>query len=227
MIKYLLKPFLLSLAIIAGFMVTSKVIGNGCQELYGGYGGRECPRGEVMIDKLVWKPETKGGEGVFVDNLGTEDHKFTATQEIIFRLTVKNISDVLLDKVEVRDRLPGDLEYISGPDGASFNSDSREIYFEVKDLEANESRDFEIRAKVKTADMLPQDKSLWCVVNEAEARIPENTDTDTSQICIEKPIVEELPDTGPMDWLLILGGSGVFGIAGITMIKRAKSLVRA
>ena len=223
--KSLLKPFSIAFATLLLFFVASRiVVGDECQQLYGGYVGGLCPRGEILIDKLVWNPTgSKGGTGVFVDNLGTNDHKFTATQEIIFKVIVKNVSNVLLDKIDVVDTLPVELEYVSGPDGASFNKDTREIRWEVKDLEANASRDFEIKAKVVTADRLPQDRSLTCVVNAAEASIPENADGDTSQVCIEKPIVGELPDTGPAEWMLVIGGSGVFGIAGLTLIKRSRA----
>ena len=221
MLKILVKPLLISLAIVAGFFVASRVTGQECQQLYGGYVGGPCPRGEVLIDKLVWNPTAE----TFVDNLGTGDHKFTATQEIIFRVTAKNTSSVFLDKIDVVDTLPAELTYLSSP--GTFDASTREIRWEVTGLEAGESRDFEIRAKVVTADKLPSDRSISCVVNAAEARIPENTDRDTSQVCIEQPIVGELPDTGPMEWLLVLGGSSVLGITGLRLMKRSKALTSA
>ncbi|MBI2009859.1 MAG: DUF11 domain-containing protein [Candidatus Chisholmbacteria bacterium] len=218
MTKLLVKPLLLALGVLAGFFVANSVLSSGCQELYGGYAGGVCPRGEVLIDKLVFKPGDKGTEGVFVDNLSTSDHKFTATQEVIFKLTVKNTSSVFLDKIEVKDVLPNEFEYVSGPEGASFDSSTREIKFDVKDMKAGESRDFEIKTKVVTADRLPEGQTT-CVVNVATAHIPEDDDKDTAQVCIERPVVEKLPEAGPGEWLVVLGASSVAGVAGLKFLN--------
>lgn len=222
MIKLLFKPFLIAIAVVAGFFVATRVISSGCTELYGGYGG-VCPKGEVFIDKKVWMPSDKGIEGTFVDNLTTTDHKFTATQEVTFRLTVKNTSLVFLSSIEVKDVLPQEFEFVSGPDGASFDANTREIKFEVKDMKAGESRDFEIKTKVVTADKLPQDK-ITCVVNVATAHIAENDSKDTAQVCIERPVIEKLPEAGPGEWLVVLGVSSVAGVAGLKLLKRSKAL---
>lgn len=212
-----LKPLFLTGFILASLLVAAKVTtGQECQQLYGG--GQICPRGEVLIDKLVRNP----GSGNFVDNLGTNDPKLAAGQEVTFRLTVKNVSAVLLDRVDVFDILPAELEYVSGPNGATYDANSRELRFVVENLAANESRDFEVKARVVGADRLPTDRSLICVTNRGEARIPENTDVDTAQVCIERPVVGELPSAGPAEWLLLLTGSGVLGAAGLKLIKLGK-----
>lgn len=217
--KALIKPLLIATALVAGLVVTRTVSGDGCQELYGGYGGGTCPRGEVMIDKMV-----KNSTGVYVDNLGMNDPKLAAGQEVTFRLTVKNTSNVLLSSVNVVDVLPEKLEYVSGPEGASYNKDTRELTFVVRDLAANASRDFEVKAKVVGVSQLSSGDRVICVVNTAEARIPENTDRDTAQVCIERPIVPSLPKTGPAESIMLLMGSVTMAGTGFTLIKRARAI---
>ncbi len=218
MAKTLVGSIFLSLAIIAGLAAVTKVTGQECQQLYGG--GQICPRGEIAIDKLVKNPST----GNFVDNLGTSDPKFAVGQEVTFRLTVKNVSSVTLGTVDVFDILPSELEYVSGPDGATYDANTREIRFAVHDLEANAARDFEVKAKVVGADKLPQDQSLVCVINSGEARIAENTDKDTAQLCIERPIAGKLPETGPAEWMLVLTGSGIMGVTGLKLLRRSQKI---
>jgi len=222
--KTVLKALAVSVLIISGFLVANSATGQECPQAYGGAYGGSCPRGQVLIDKLVWMPYKDGGK--FVDNLGTQDYKFTATQVVTYKIRVKNTSSVKLGTVEVKDWLPVEMEYVSGPDGATYRSENREVYFEVKDLGPGATRDFEVKTRIVTADKLPQDQSLMCVVNTADARIPENTDRDTAQVCIERPIVSELPDSGPAEWMLVLGGSGAFGIAGLSLMRRAKKIAK-
>ena len=170
-----------------------------------------CHTGDVTIDKKVQNPQSF----VFVDNLGSSDARFGVGQEVTFRLTVKNVSDVLIDKVDVFDFLPVELEYVSGP--GTYDVNTREVRFSVEQLSPNASRDFEVKAKV--AQNLP-DRSLITVVNKAEVRLVGETDKDSSQLVIEKPFAGGLPATGPAVEVM-LTVSGLLGTAGIVLMKRA------
>ncbi len=180
------------------------------------YGGEVCPTGDVTIDKKVQNPQ----DSIFVDNLGINDPRFKEGQEVTFRLTVKNVSDTLIDKVDVFDFLPAELEYISGP--GTYDINTREVRFLVEQLGPNASRDFEVKAKV--AQNLPN-RSLITVVNKAEARLVGETDKDSSQLVIERPFAGGLPATGPEVWTLVLGGSSLSTALGLALMKRAQSLI--
>ena len=203
-----------TLALAFGIGLGVLVLANPVSAQYGcpnAYGGEVCPTGDVTIDKKVQNPQSF----VFVDNLGSSDARFGVGQEVTFRLTVKNVSDVLIDKVDVFDFLPVELEYVSGP--GTYDVNTREVRFSVEQLSPNASRDFEVKAKV--AQNLP-DRSLITVVNKAEVRLVGETDKDSSQLVIEKPFAGGLPATGPAVEVM-LTVSGLLGTAGIVLMKRA------
>ncbi len=207
MTKTLIKPLAISLGVLSIFFAGSQVKSRECQKLYGG--GEICPKGEVMIDKLVWNVPG----AVYVDNLGVNDYKYSVDQEVMFKLKVKNTSSVFIDKVDVFDFLPEQVEYLEGP--GTYDKNTREVRFEARDFDAGEVQEFYVKAKVKSNENV-------CPVNKAEARIAENTDSDTSQFCIGKPVVAKLPEAGPADSLMILLSSGMAGFAGLKLIKKSK-----
>lgn len=174
-----------------------------CETQYGG--GEVCVRtGQIQINKKVWDPSSSQ----FVDNLGITTHKFTAGDEITFRLEIKNVGDATFDKVSVTDTLPDFLEKISG-----------DLTFEISDLTVGETETREIKAKVVSADKLPSDKSIICVVNTAEVTANSDHDKDTAQACLEKKVlgVKTFPAAGPENWLIILSLSLLTGLAGISL----------
>ena len=127
----------------------------------------------------------------------------------------------------VRDTLPSYLTYVSGPDGddvenISYDSGSRVLYFEVVDLEEDETRDFYFKAKVVSEGSLP-DGSV-CVVNHVKAEANDRIDEDTAQICIKSKVlgVTVMPPTGANDSLVILMEAlGMVVLGGLTL-KAAK-----
>lgn len=190
----------------------------GCVQVYGG--GIVCPEGKVFIDKKVRNPET----GSLVDNLNPNDPRFSPGQEVVFRLTVKNTGTVKLDKLEVKDTLPDFLEFVSGP--GSFDVSAKTLSFVVENLEVDQSREFEVVARVTGAGNLPSDQGLFCVVNSVEARVDDRLDRDTSQLCLQKPVlgVTTLPAAGPESAVLFGLFTAISGLLGITLLRRAKAL---
>ena len=183
-----------------------------CETQYGG--GQVCVKtGELQINKKVWDSQNQ----TFVDNLGITSHKFTGGEEVIFQIEIKNVGDETFDKVDVQDTLPNYLELSSG-----------KLFFTIENLEPGESETREIRAKVVSADKLPNDKTLICDVNTAEGWTDDKKDKDTTQICIEKRIlgVTQLPPTGPKDWLIISLLLLTSGLLGIYLLISRKKLQR-
>ncbi len=177
-----------------------------CETQYGG--GEVCVKtGELQIDKKVWDPQGN----TFVDNLGLTSYRFSAGEEIVFKLKIKNVGDKTFSEVEVKDTLPEFLVLTSG-----------DLSFKITDLTPGETEEREIKAKVVDADKLPADQSTVCVVNNAETWTGDERDKDTAQVCIEKKVLGVTPVTGPANGLAILTLSVIAGIIGISFLKFSK-----
>jgi len=172
------------------------------------YGGNEvCVKtAELQLDKQVWNKNSSS----FVDNLGLTTYKFTSEEEVIFKLKIKNVGDKKIDTVYVKDTLPNYLEHTSG-----------DLEFEIKDLEVNQTKEHEIKAKVVKKDKLPDNQNIICVINSAEAWSGDEKDSDTAQICIEKKVlgITTTPPTGPNHWQIILSIALISSIIGLYLLK--------
>lgn len=167
------------LSLLSLFVIVTPVVADTtCQPVYGG--GQTCVQvGNVLINKTVKNPQT----GVFVDNLGVNDPKFSPDQQVPFQLIVTNTGNSTLSKVTVKDTLPQFVDYVSGI--GTFDQSSKTLTFEVSDLKANESRTFNLVAKIVSVGALPSDQSVVCVVNQAQATANNQTSADNSQFCIQ------------------------------------------
>jgi uncharacterized repeat protein (TIGR01451 family) len=162
---------------------------------------------EISIDKKVKNPNTDD----WVDNLLSSDYQFVPTQEVQFKITVRNAGNRALDDVKYKDILPDYVSHVAGDLEDTF------------DLDIDQEKVFELKAQVKGEDDLPNDQNLICVVNKAEAWIDEDTDSDTAQICIRQEgeiLGATLPKAGPEDNLILLLGSGIFALAGWALFKK-------
>lgn len=184
-----------------------------CETQYGG--GQVCVRtAELQIDKEVFNPQ----ENKFVDNLGITSHKFAPSQEIRFKLIIKNVGDANFSRVTVTDTLPSLLELTAG-----------QLSFELTDLGPGQSQEREFTTRVVSGDRFPSGQNTVCITNVAEARADSQHDRDTAQVCLERPGVgpaptvpptkKELPPTGPENAILLLFGSLLAGGAGVYFIR--------
>jgi len=211
-LKFNLIAFLLFLATFNIILAKPSFASVRCETQYGG--GQVCVKtGELQINKKVWDPQ----EQIFVDNLGITSYKFTAGEEIIFQIEIKNVGDETFDKINIQDTLPNYLELSSG-----------ELFFTIENLEPGKSEIREIRTKVVSVNKLPNDKTLICEVNTAEGWTDDEKDKDTAQICIEKRIlgVTNLPPTGPKGWLIISLLSLSSGIIAIYFLKNSQKQIQ-
>lgn len=241
----MLKTFatIASLTAFSLFAAPIVLAGENCQPQYG---SQECPNVVVTLDKKVLDPrsddsdETKGGESQelsYVDNITSSDteRRYSPTERIIFKLTVKNTSDQNVSNVVIRDKVPVDaVSNISG-DG-SFDTNTQVVTINVGDLSAQEEKSFYITGTIVGADRLPSDQDVVCAVNQSEVIVSGTTvDEDNATFCIEKgrgtvtkggkpvhpsPDVTSTPPTGPAALALIpIAGSAIAGF-----ILRRKSL---
>ena len=186
-----------------------RVYADYCTTQYGGQ--TSCQPSDLLIDKEVQNPITKE----FKENLSS-DSTFSPGADILFKLTIKNVSGETFNPVVVKDVLPSYLTFVSGP--GTYDAASRTLTFTLNNVIAGETRTVQIIAKV-----LPTTASFVCVNNYAEARadIVGRFDSDTAQFCIQTNVlgVTTLPVAGYNDLLLLLPFAGL-GIAGFALLKK-------
>jgi uncharacterized repeat protein (TIGR01451 family) len=204
------------------FLASSSVFAQYGQ--YGQYGGL-VPAKTILIEKMVGTPtQTKGvtDQLDYVDNLSPSDPRFAPGQQIVFRLKVKNTSEMTLTDVQVRDFIPEFLTPVSGP--GSFDAASRTVTFDAGDFAVGEEKVYFLTNKISAQDQMPVDKGIICKINKVEASTSNVFDEDSAQFCIEKQVqgVADVPAAGPELGLILMGLElGLLGI-GITLKKRAK-----
>lgn len=219
MLKKVLTSTAFALALTAGtYSVANAAGGSNCQIIYGG--GEVCQKQvSFTLDKKVQSP-TKGGQ--FVDNLGMNDARFAPNSTVTFSIIVKNTGSTKIDSINVKDELPNYLTANSG------NYD-----YTITNLEPGKEHKVSLTAKTASAENLPSDKAITCVVNTVKAtENTGNTAQDSTQLCIEKqitnvpskvfetPNMKTTPSTGPeMLSLLALIPTGA---AGLYLRKRSK-----
>lgn len=192
--------------------ITSKVSANGgCVPVYGG--GVQCPPSpQIIINKTVKNPAT----GFFVDNLGPSDPKYRPQQVVTFHLTVKNPTDQTMNNISVSDKLPREVDFVSGP--GNFDQNSRTLNFSVDSLSAGESRVFEITGRTVHPALLS--KNVTCPVNAVDAKTSDKSDHDESQFCIQKEaVIPVVPKAGAETGLLLGLVSALTG--GIILRKKS------
>lgn len=176
-----------------------------------------CPGivGQLVVDKQVRNPVT----GVYVDNLGLQDPHYFADNAVFFRISVQNTSTTVLTRVTVNDYLPPFLSFVSG---GSYSANNRQIVFYFDNVAPNERRSTVIQVKVNPLSTLPASKSLLCPVNRVSAYATEGgTDSDSSQLCIQKTVMaQNVPQTGDPFGLVIGLGSLPMLLAGYQFGKK-------
>lgn len=200
-----------------------------CQPIYGG--GQNCPSVNIAINKTVQNPSN----GAFVDNLGVNDSKFSATQTVTFQIVVTNTGNSPIANITVKDVFPQFTNFISGP--GNFDNNSKTLSFEVTSLNVGESRTFTVQGQVVAENQLPQDTGVACVSNGAVATDNSSgaSASDNAQFCIQRQVlgttpsqqvvifppskVTQIPATGvnPLQFVALFAA----GLAGYVLRKKA------
>lgn len=182
-----MKKLILSIFVVGLFALTNRAYADVvCQPVYGG--GQNCiTTGNVAVNKKVCKPEIKDEckveRGDFVDNLGTNDPKFSANQTVTFQVSLTNKGSTTLLQTQVRDIFPGYVNFQSG--NGNFDQNTKTLIFTVDNLAPNETRTFTLQGKVVDTANLPE--GITCVVNQATATTNSGQmGQDNSQFCIQK-----------------------------------------
>lgn len=159
-----------------------------CAPIYGG--GQTCVQtGNILINKQVLNPMSNQ----FVDNLGVNDPKFGPDTTVTFQLVVTNTGNAPFSRVNIKDIFPQFVGFAGGP--GNFDGNSKILTFSLDNLNPGESRTFTVQGHVDTADKLPSDQAVVCVVNQAIANTNDNQRSqDNSQFCITKQVLAAAPE---------------------------------
>lgn len=157
-----------------------------CKPIYGG--GQTCDMaGNIMLDKKVQHPQS----GVFVDNLAVNDAKYLPDQPVSFQISITNTGSQTSGKITVKDRLPQFVAFVAGP--GNYDPNTKTLTFEISDLKSNEARTFTLTGKAVSANDLPKNQGVTCVVNQSQATTDGKTSQDNAQLCIEKQVLGVTP----------------------------------
>lgn len=192
-----------------------------CTQNYGG--GETCVNSYVFsIEKSVQTPGKAGG--AYVSNLSINDAKYSPTEVVSFKITVKNTSTQNIPTLTITDTFPQFLSYISGP--GSFDTNSKKLTITVTNLQPGQSQTYDITGKVAESNLLPSDQGIVCLINKAAATDSNGaTNTASSQFCVQKqvlgstPVLLTTPATGPEMLPLISLLPGALG--GFYLRKKA------
>ncbi len=210
----LVKNLVAVAALSAGLIFTGAASADtSCPHVY----GSSCPSGNISIDKKVRHPQS----GEYIDALSSSDSTYLPEQEVKFRVEVKNTGGQDLFDVKVEDTLPDFVDFLGGT--GDYDSHSKILRWTINKITPNESKFFEIRAKVKTAKDLPN-LSINCVTNFVRASKDNMSASDTSTFCIQTKILgvtQVLPKTGPTHTEVALLGSIIS--AGLAIVLTKKS----
>lgn len=185
-----MKKILGILTVFFLITVLTKGVSARCEQQYGG--GETCYEGELRLDKVVKNPSS----GTYVDNLFSSDPNFSADQEVWFKLNIKNTGSDDLNDIEVKDKFPNYVLFVSGP--GNWDDANKTLSWKIDHLSPGESKDYEIKGKIVSENNLPTDSGTYCVTNYGEAKKDDKSASDTSQLCIGKKVlgITTMPKTG-------------------------------
>jgi len=169
------------------------------------------PGRQILIEKKILNPENNK----FVDNLNLEQHIFLHEQDITFRVTVTNVVQQDLNNLQITDKLPDVLNFISTSFG-DFDKNNKVINIKLDKLKIGESKTFEVKTKVRPEGDLPN--TTTCQDNLARVTMGNMVEEDTSRFCVARqvmPATKVMPQTGPSQTLPLLILSALFLAIGL------------
>lgn len=209
------KSFIYSTILSAALVAAVSVSSVSAQS----YGTTVTPSESISIDKAVTRPGTSD----YVDNLSVSDTRYTPSQDVWFRLIVKNTSDRDINNVRIVDTMPQYIDLVEGS-----------LDQNIGTLKAGEEKTYYVKARTVGQGALPADRGVICLLNKATVTGDRTStsgtvsDEDSSQFCVEKQVnetgttsvVTKVPSAGMPDGiaLVALEVSGV--VAGFALKKK-------
>lgn len=132
-------------------------------------------------------------------------------EKVEFRITVRNTGDTELRDLKVNDLLPSEL----------VSNDS--LAFTIDTLKVNESKEFFVTATVKDSEF-GDGKAGKCVINRATLKFNDKELSDTAVVCWGNGVLgaTKLPETGPIETLVMTVTGLISAISGLVVRRKAK-----
>jgi uncharacterized repeat protein (TIGR01451 family) len=193
-----------------------------CRSVYGG--GEVCDKGSIDVDKKVWNPE----KNEYWDNIDSSDYTFKPGDEVKFEIKTKNVTDIKLNDITIRDIMPDYLEYVSSSDEGKFYQ-PKTVEFKPGDLDDQKTVTRSVTVRVKNSKDVPV--GTTCLTNKAEAyaSTDDSSDSDTATFCVKNGEGEKrvlgvtYPETGPsLPMALALEVIGFATLGGSYLITAKK-----
>ena len=210
------KLFATLFTLVIGTWLLALPVKADCVGQYGQY-GQPCNTYSITVDKTVAIPSTSN----YVDNLSISDPRYHANDMVNFRIVITNNSNTNLNDITAQDFIPQYLNPSSGP--GSYDSGSRTISWDAGAFNVGEQKTYYFTFQVVPQANMPTDQGLFCNTNQVQIWSNNVTDSDSSQLCIEKQVsasVKTVPPTGPEFGYLLVTGEMVLAGLGIYLKKR-------
>lgn len=159
------------------------------------YNGNPPPQ-KIHLDKQIGLP-TKSSNNTtyqYVDNINVDSYHFSISEDILFRLIVKNVSLATLENVYIEDRFPWVLTPYA--DGHSLDADTNTLTISVGTLYPSESKTYTVRARVRDYEW-QSEYQVACHQNYSFANNGITLDDDTATFCVDKGTLSPTPTTQP------------------------------
>lgn len=161
-----------------------------CEQIYGG--GLTCEQNEpITINKQVQNPVNQE----YVDSLPPDAVAFQPGQTIRFKLTVANTGNSNVNNITLNDIFPVYVDYAKG--SGKYDAKTRTFSFTIDSLEKKSTKVFFAEAKVVSADKLPNNPQINCVINQARVESNRKTSQDNVKVCVSKTTTAAAPATAP------------------------------
>lgn len=145
----------------------------------------------ISIDKKI--RSLKSSE--YFDNISASEKVFYENDSVEFKIIVKNTGDGVLKNIKVVDYLPPFLKLVFYP--GSFDKTNNKVEWTIDELNAGDSQEFLIRAKINNSKAV---KTQTKETNVAQVCVDEICDKDDAIYYIGNGV--SIPNTGSSDIIL-------------------------
>ena len=197
--KFITKNLIVISAVVLFSVGNATKVYADCESNYGG--------GETCIYNKSFRIEKQ----VRISGDSDWKDKVTGVEEgetVEFKIKIKNVGEVEVDDMKMKDFLPSELYRVGGDD----------LTEEWDDFEPGETKTFIIKVKVHGSEY-DNDNIDKCVVNKAELKYKGKFEgADTATVCYATGEFKELPKTGAESMLVsVLGLVAI--VAGLSIKK--------
>lgn len=153
----------------------------------------------------------------YVDNISSSTKVFAQGEIVEFKIKVTNTGTTRMKNIKVTDELPPFLKLIFFP--GTYNSTDNKIEWTIDELNAGNSQEFLVRAKIDKAENV---KTLAKETNVAKASVDGINEKDDATYYIGTRSGVIVPETGNPALVLETIGVITAGISGLALRKKIR-----